>query len=129
MSDLSNYAEDKLVDHLLGTTSFTMPSTVYLALFTAVSDAEAGTGTECVASGYARQLTLFDASSGGVSANEATETFGPLSGSGTITHAGLFDAVSSGNPLTALKALAASKAWTDGDSIQFAIGDIDFDLA
>ena len=129
MSDLSNYAEDALVDHLLGTSAFTMPTNCYLALYTAISDAEAGTGTECVASGYARQLVAFGASSGGAASNSAIETFGPLSGTGTITHAGLNDTVTSGNPLTALKALTASKAWTDGDSIQFAVGDIDFDLA
>lgn len=46
MSNLSNYAEGKIYDHMTGRVSWTMPTTVYLALFTAVTDAEAGTGTE-----------------------------------------------------------------------------------
>lgn len=129
MSDLSNYAEGKLYDHLLGRASFTMPTTVYLTLFTAVTNAEAGTGTECAAAGYARQLTTFGAHTDGAGSNDVTETFGPLSGTGTITHAALFDALTVGNALTALKALAASKTWQDGDSILFAVGDVDFTIA
>lgn len=129
MSDLSNYLETKLYDHVVRNTAFTSPTTVYLALFTAVTDAEAGTGTECVAVGYARQLVAFGASTDGAGSNSAIEDFGPLSGTGTITHAGLFDASAAGNALTILKALAASKTWQDGDTIRFAVGDIDFAMA
>ena len=32
--NLTNYLENKLLDHFLGTTSYTMPSPVYVALFT-----------------------------------------------------------------------------------------------
>lgn len=129
MSDLSNYLENALYNHVLRNTAMTSPTTVYLALFTAVTDAEAGTGTEVAASGYARQAVTFDAPSNGAGSNSEAVTFGPLSGSGTATHAALMDAVSGGNALTAITALAASKTWADGDSIQFAAGDIDFDLA
>jgi hypothetical protein len=129
MSDLSNYAENAIVNHLLRNTALTSPTTVYLALFTAVSDAEAGTGTEVVAAGYARQPVAFDAPSNGATQNTAVEDFGPLSGSGTATHAALFDAVSGGNALTVIKALAAPKTWADGDTIRFAAGDVDFSLA
>lgn len=129
MSDLSNFLENELYDHVLRNAAYTPPTTVYLALFTAVSDAEAGSGTEVAASGYARQAVAMGAPTNGAGANTGVITFGPLSGTGTATHAALMDASSSGNALTAIKALAASKAWTDGDSIQFAIGDIDFSLA
>lgn len=129
MSDLSNYAENALVNHLLRATALMSPTTVYLALFTAVSDAEAGTGTEVAVSGYARQAVTFDAPSNGATANASAVTFGPLSDSGTVTHAALFDAASAGNALTAIKALAAGKAWTDGDLIQFAAGNVDFTLS
>ena len=129
MSDLSNYAENALVNHLLRNSALTSPTTVYLALFTAVSDAEAGTGTEVAVTGYARQAVAFDTPSNGVTQNTNVEDFGPLDGSGTVTHAGIFDAASGGNALTALKALAASKTWAAGDTIRFAAGDIDFSLA
>lgn len=128
MSDLSNYAETKLYDHAMGRASWTMP-TVYLALFTAVTDAEAGTGTEVSASGYARQAVTMGASTDGAGANSATVTVGPLAGTGTATYAALMDAVSAGNPITVIKALTASKTWSAGDSIQFAAGQITFQMA
>lgn len=129
MADFSNYAEGKIYDHATGRLAWTMPTTVYLALFTAVSDAEAGTGTEVSAAGYARQAVAFGAAVDGAGSNSAIELFGPLSGAGTVTHAALFDAATAGNAITIIKALAASKTWADGDSIQFAIGDIDFAVA
>lgn len=129
MSDLSNYAENALVNHLLRNTALTPPTTVYLALFTAVTDAEAGTGTEVAAGGYARQAVTFDAPSNGATQNGGNVDFGPLSGSGTATHAAIFDAATAGNALTAIKALAAPKAWSDGDTIRFVAGDVDFALA
>lgn len=129
MSDLSNYAENALINHLLRNTPLTPPATVYLALFTALTDAEAGTGTEVAATGYARQPVSFDAPTDGATANAADVEFGPLDGSGTVTHAAIFDAALGGNALTAITALAAPKAWTAGDTIVFAAGDVDFSLA
>jgi len=129
MSDFSNYAEGKIYDHVTGRVSWTMPAVAYLALFTAVSDAEAGVGTEVSTGGYARQAVAFGAATDGAGSNSAIETFGPLSGAGTATHGALFDAVEAGNALTVIKLLAVSKTWADGDSIQFAVGDIDFAVA
>jgi transcription elongation factor len=130
--DLSNYAEGKLYDHLLNRSAFTMPSAVYLALFTAVTDAEAGTGTEVAVAGYARQACAMGAMTPGTDtpgSNTGTITFGPLTGgAGTATHAALFDASSAGNPLTAIKALATARAWLAGDSIVFNPGDVTFSL-
>lgn len=131
MSDLSNYLENALVNHVLRNTPYTPPATVYLALFTAVTDAEAGTGTEVTATGYARQAVAFDAPSNGATQNAAVEDFGPLTGGGgTITHACLVDSASGAyNALSTVKALAAPKTWADGDTIRFAAGDIDFSFA
>jgi len=109
--------------------AYTSPVTVYLALFTAVTDAEAGTGTEVAVAGYARQAVAFGASTDGAGSNSAIETFGPLSGSGTVTHAALFDALTVGNALTVIKPLAAPKTWAANDSIEFAINDVDFQLS
>src|SRR3990167_6561001 len=85
MSDFSNYAEGKIYDHVTGRVSWTMPAVAYLALFTAVSDAEAGVGTEVSTGGYARQAVAFGAATDGAGSNSAIETFGPLSGAGTGT--------------------------------------------
>ncbi len=37
MSDMSNYLEDALANHVFRNTSLTSPTTVYVALFTAVA--------------------------------------------------------------------------------------------
>ena len=130
MADLSNYMETALYDHIVRNIAYTSPVTVYLALFTAVTNAEAGTGTEVAATGYARQACAFGAATDGAGSNSAIETFGPLTGStGTATHAALFDALTVGNALTVIKALTAAKTWALGDSISFAIGEVDFTIA
>lgn len=114
---------------MTGRVSWTMPATVYLALFTAVTDAEAGTGTEVAVGGYARQAVTFGAATDGAGSNSGIITFSALQSTGTATHAALFDALTNGNALTVIKALAASKTWTAGDSIQFAAGDVDLTIA
>lgn len=129
MSDLSNYAESKLYDWATGRANAPATTTRYLALFTAVTDAEAGTGTEVAVAGYARQALAFGADTDGAGSNNAIARFGPLSGSGTVTHAAIFDSSSGGNPITAIKPLAANKTWAAGDFIEFAVGDVDFTMA
>lgn len=132
MADLSNYLENALVNAVLRNTAYTSPATVYVALFTAVTDAEAGTGTEVSTSGtaYARQAVTFGAPSNGATDNTGIITFPTATASwGTITHAGLFDASTGGNALSVIKALAASKVIGSGDVFRFPIGDIDFSLA
>jgi len=130
MSDFSNYAEGKIVEHLLRNVAYTSPTTVYLALFTAVSDAEAGTGTEVSTGGYARQAITFGAHTNGAVSNSSPVSF-TASGAnyGTVTHSAIFDAATVGNALSTIKALAASRVVNDGDTLTFATGDIDFVVA
>jgi hypothetical protein len=102
---LSDYAENKLLDHLMGKTSFTMPSTVYAALCTvAITDNLTGsTITEANYTGYARkQIAAADlnASSGGVMTNANAITFAACTaGSSTIIGIAICDASTAGNML------------------------------
>lgn len=122
MSDMSNYLENKVIDVFFRNQSFTAAPTVYVALFTAVSDAEAGTGTEVSGGGYARQAVTFGSPSNGVSSNSATVTWTASSGNfGTCSHFCVFDASTGGNALTAIKALSSSKVINDGDTATFAV--------
>ena len=99
MSAASNYLENRILDHTLGTTSYTMPTTIYLALFTS-NPGETGSGTEVSGSGYARQAVTFGAASGGSALNNSTETFTASGGNfGTVSYFALFDALTSGNML------------------------------
>jgi hypothetical protein len=130
MADLSNFLENELYDHVARNAAYTSPTAVYLALFTAVSDAEAGTGTECSFAGYAREAVTFGAPTNGAGSNSAAvEITKTDAGDVTVTHAAIFDAATDGNALTAIKALAASKTLSQDDTIRFAIGELDFSFA
>lgn len=129
MSDLSDYAETNLVDHLLGTSAFTSPTNVYLALYTA-APTDAGGGTQVSGNGYARQAITFGAatSPGGVASNTNTVTFTANGGNwGTITHAGIFDALTVGNLL--MWTAVTNVTINDQDSLQYDPGDITVTLA
>jgi hypothetical protein len=99
-NDLANYAEGKLIEHLLRHVAYTSPTTVYLGLFTA-SPGESGDLTNEVAAGeYARQPITFGAASDGVCLNSADIAFPAAVGDwGTITYLAILDAASGGNML------------------------------
>jgi hypothetical protein len=115
MADMSNYLENELLDHSLGVGSYTMPGTVYGALY--ITDpTDADTGTEVTGGGYARQAITFGAASGGSASPTGTVDFGTASADwGTVSHFGIRDASSSGN-LLYHDALASSKIVENGDS-------------
>jgi len=122
MSALSNYAENALLDHLLGTSPLTSP-TVHLALYTS-DPTDADTGSEVSGGGYARTTVSFDASSGGSASNSSEISFTASGGNyGTVTHIGLRDAASGGN-LLAHGALGTSRTVNDGETLTFAAGAI-----
>jgi hypothetical protein len=125
---ISNYLESKLVDHSLGTAEFTLPTPVYVALYTS-APTDADTGTEITGkAGYARQEAAFGAAVDGATDNDADIEFGPAGESwGTITHVGVRDAETGGNLLW-WAALTTPKPVGDGDSFQVAAGDFDISL-
>jgi hypothetical protein len=124
MSALSDYAENELLDHLLSTGAFTMPSAVYVGLSTG-SFNDDNSGTELSGNNYSRKAVSFGAASSGTASNDAAVEFSAATGSwGVISHFGLFDAASSGN-LLIHGALTASKTIESGDILKLAIGDMD----
>jgi len=123
----SNYLETKVLDHVFGGTAYTAPSTLYLALFTAVSDGEAGTVTEVSTGGYARQSVAFTTSGNTTSNTSAVEYPTATANYGTVTHVGIYDASSSGN-LMAYASLSSSKTIETGDVFRVPAGDLDITL-
>ena len=112
----SNYLENKVIDHFLGTSSTSAPSNVYMGLFTS-NPTDANSGTEVSGNGYSRQVITFNAASSGSATNSSAETFTASGGNfGTITHFGIFDASTSGN-LLYHGALTDDKVIEDGDSL------------
>ena len=99
MAEMSNYLENALINVTLRATSYTAPTTVYLALYT-TDPTDADTGTECSGTSYARQAVTFGAPSNGASVTTADITFDQATSSwGTITHIGIWDSSSTGNML------------------------------
>jgi hypothetical protein len=119
--NLSNYLENKILDHFLGTTSYTMPSTVYLALYT-VAPTDAGGGTEVTGGSYARKPITFLSSSGGTTSNDSNVDFTGMPAC-TVVAVGVFDALTSGN-LLVYGDLAVNKTLDAGDIFRAQTGDI-----
>jgi len=133
----TDYLENQIIDHIFRTASFTKPTHLYVALFTA-APSDAGGGTEVTGGSYARvdlpplnanwnatQGGTTGASSGtsGLTANATAITFpAPTANWGTVTHFAIMDAITSGNMLI-WDALTASRTILNGDPApSFAIG-------
>lgn len=128
MGSLADYAENKMVDHLLGT-AYTPAATIYLALCTAdPTDAATGASMNEVANsgGYARTAITFGAASSRRVTQSAEVDFGTSSGSwGTVTHWAIVDngTYGAGNVL-AHGAFGASKSVPSGRPVSVASGQI-----
>jgi hypothetical protein len=129
----SNYLEAKILDHITGKTSYTKP-TAYLALFTAITDGEAGTVTEPTIGqyGYARVQTAgtdWNAAASGAVSNAKALSFPQCTGTqwGTIVGFGVYDAASGGN-LLAYGTLGTQKSIGVGDTASFAAGQLTITL-
>jgi len=123
--NLTNYLENKLLDHFLGTTAYTMPSPVYIALFT-VAPTDAGGGTEVTGGSYARQTATFTAASSGATSNSANIDFTGMPAATTVAIA-VFDALTSGNMLV-YGTLTTNKTTDAGDTLRIATGDLDISI-
>ncbi len=122
----SNFLETEILDHVFGGNAYTAPATLYLALYTA-APSDTGGGTEVSGASYARQSAAMTVS-GDTATTSASVEFPAAGGSwGTVTHVGVFDAVSGGN-LLAYGALTASKAIDTGDIFRIPAGSLDITL-
>jgi hypothetical protein len=124
----SDYLENKLLDHVLGNTAYTAPTTVYIALYT-VAPTDSGGGTEVSGGSYARvaitnNTTNFPAASGGSKSNGTDITFPTATADwGTVVAFGIFD-LSTGGNLLYWATLTTSKSILNGDTAKFTAGNI-----
>jgi len=95
----SDYLENKLLDHTLGSSAFSQPSNLYIGLSTGTF-ADANSGTELSGNGYSRKQVTFGTASSGSITNSGAVEFDTATGTqGSISHFGIFDASSGGNLL------------------------------
>ena len=124
MSALSDYAENKLLDHLLGTTTYTAPTTVYIGLATA-SFTDANSSVELTGNNYARKSIAFEDAASGATDNTSAVEFNAATGSwGNVSHFGLFDQSTGGN-LLVHGAFTTPKTIASGDVLKIDAGDLD----
>ena len=120
--------ENKLLDHLLKTTPFSVPTNIYIELYT-VAPSDAGGGTPAAGGSYARKVcNAWDGAAGGATANTGAITFVQATGDwGEIVAFALFDAITGGNFL-AWADLTVNKSILNGDTAEFAAGELDITL-
>lgn len=123
MPGMSDYLENKILNLTLKAQVYTPPSTVYVALFTS-DPTDAGTGTEVTGGAYARQASTFNTATAGTTSTSADVLFPVATAAwGTVTHIGIYDALTAGNLLYS-STLTTSKAVSSGDQIKIVAGDV-----
>jgi hypothetical protein len=138
MSQMTNYLENKLVDHLFRAQSLAAPTSLHVSLHTA-DPTDTGGSEVAAGNGYARAAvtsslanwagtqsagsTLASSGTGGQTSNNGVINFPTPTntGWGTVTHFAIWDAATSGNPLL-YGALTTSKTINGGDAVSFAAG-------
>jgi len=123
--NLTNTAENKMLDALVGTAAYSAATPIKLALVTA-GGSDSAAGTEVSGGSYARQTIAFSAASSGSISNSGTITFTDMP-TCTVTGIELWD--SAGTPVRlAYGDLSASKALVSGDTLQFSASAITLTL-
>ena len=127
MAGLTNYLEDKIINHVFGSTTYTKPTNWYVGLLTA-TPSDSAAGTEVSGGSYARQVCAFTITGSGIAQalNTSAITFPTATADwGIVGWVGIYDAVSSGN-LVAYQNLQKSdfstvttKTINDGDIFKF----------
>lgn len=131
---MTQYLRKKLGDHSIGKTAFTMPTTVYIALFKADPTAAGTLTQEASGTGYARVAitSLFGAFdlTTSIATNSNDVDFGiPAGNWGTVTHAAILDASTSGNMLY-FEALATARMInTGGRRVIFSAGQLQIEMS
>ena len=127
MAGLTNYLEDKIWNHVFGSTTYTRPTNWYVGLLTA-TPSDSASGTEVSGGSYARQVCAFTITGTGTAEakNTSAITFPTATADwGIIGWVGIYDALTSGN-LVAYQNLQKSdfststtKTVNDGDIFKF----------
>lgn len=136
MSQMTDYLENKIVDHVFRATSYASPTGLHVSLHTANPTDTGSVGEVSTAgTGYSRAPLAPSVSNwastngatagastgtGGATSNKGTITFPtPTATWGTVTHFAIWDAATGGNALL-YGTLNVSKTINTGDTVSFA---------
>lgn len=99
MAQMSNYLENKMIDHVFRNIVYASPTTVYMTLYSS-TQGEDDLGVELVGNGYARIPLSFGAPTDGVSLNDLEALFPAATLDWLpIVSVGINDALTLGNNL------------------------------
>lgn len=130
MGKLTNYAENELLDHVMGNGVWNRPANEYVSLCTADpgETATGGTLTEPGGGSYARVVVdnNWDVASSRATVNSTLLEFVEATGAwGTLTHFAIVDSASGAGNVLAYGELPSPKIVTTGDNPTVQIGDLD----
>ncbi|MDQ3649698.1 MAG: hypothetical protein M3458_05335 [Acidobacteriota bacterium] len=126
----TNFERNRLLDLKVGDGVYAKPPTYYFGLFTSAPTV-AGGGTEVTGGAYTRVAVANDLANwpdagSGTKANAIALAWAQASAPwGTVTHVGIFDALTGGN-MTDFTALATPRAIVSGDTFSLPAGSIQF---
>lgn len=127
MSQMSDYLESAIINHLFRGSAFSAPTTLYVALYT-TDPTDAGGGVEVSGGSYARVAVTCNTTNwsapgtSGTTSNSNAITFPAATANwGTIGAMAFFDAASGGNMLVWLD-ISPGVAVNSGQTASFAAG-------
>ena len=132
MGSFSDYMENKVLDHVFRTATYTYPANIYVALLKSTPD-DADTGStlpgEVSGGSYARKgCNTWDGAAGGATENTGAITFAQATADwGVVTHFAVVTHSSTGQVI-GWGALNTTKNVQSGDTAQFAAGELDITL-
>jgi hypothetical protein len=122
----SDYLENKLIDHSLGTTVYTKPSSVYIALYT-TAPSDSYSGVEVSGGSYIRKIITFSSASGGSAVNNTAVSFTSMP-TADVSGIGVLDSLTSGN-LLYWGTLSNTISIISGDTVNISNGTLTISLS
>ena len=123
---LTNTAENRLLDWILGLAS-TAPTTPIKVALVTVAGSDTAAGTEVTGGSYARQTLTVGAASAGATSNSADIVFAGMPAC-TVVGVEIWD--SAGSPVRLwYGALAASRTVAAGDDLRLLAGELDISIS
>lgn len=124
-NNLTNAAENLILDHFLGVASYTFDSTIFVGLYT-VAPTDSTSGTEVTGGSYVRKAVTFASASAGETSNTLDIDFTGMPAATTVAIA-VHTAVTAGTMLM-YGTLTTNKVTDAGDTLRIAAGDLDISI-
>lgn len=124
-NNLTNAAENLILDHFLGVANYAFDSTIFVGLYT-VAPTDSTSGTEVTGGSYIRKAVTFASASAGATSNTTDIDFTGMPAATTVAIA-VHTAVTAGTMLM-YGTLTTNKTTDAGDTLRIAAGDLDISI-